>query len=558
MKRETAARLMDSRNSSSDGPGVDEKANAQQGSQFLQEGVAGLASGHGHADLPVAPVSELGRASTAQPTDASASSAAHPQTSDTVEVEVMLESNSCSGGLDADERQEGVAELVSERDHSDLPQTTSDWGYIFTPEITDAPALPHALPGLEPALPHALPGLESETQVGLCHQFDREVVIKLLRGCLAASTGGCFNQSLTEITAAAAHKEIVWGGIDDWQRLRPCLMQLLAPGPQLPQDVMAVEAVRFRDPTFTPPNPTEEFWFIHGGTNNVYGVEGSHFMPLLSVEQYQRLTSDDKFQKAKSKAKWKDMVCAVSHRGTTADDTVRDGGDCFFDSLAVRLHIHGIKLKPNAPAIVDKWMKDKYSAMDLNTGHASSDCAISRASFLMCKPSMMSQGDELNITCQAAQYRGATDGNGCDVKVAYVCLCKNSSESECLTRMLLASCTKDLARMERCIDEHTQLVLLNFQSQQIMGPFQAVSNPQLFLCPDAFGGKWPAQVQVKPMLGYFIRKAECFPHYSAGPKTPEETEELLGRLNTGDLISTRQGQAWNSAVRATASWNAFQ
>lgn len=99
--------------------------------------------------------------------------------------------------------------------------------------------------------------------------------------------------------------------------------------------------------------------------------------------------------------------------------------------------------------------------------------------------------------------------------------------------------------MKRCIGEHTQLFLQNFETHHIMGPFRAICNPQLSLCPDAFDGKFTAHVQVKPMLGDFILKARLTVQFSSGPKTAEAVSDLWKALRLGDMISTKQWQAQN-------------
>ncbi|CAE8585540.1 unnamed protein product [Polarella glacialis] len=112
--------------------------------------------------------------------------------------------------------------------------------------------------------------------------------------------------------------------------------------------------------------------------------------------------------------------------------------------------------------------------------------------------------------------------------------------------MLLASWSRDMEKMRRCICEHTQLFLQNFESHQLLGPFRAVCNPQHSFCPEAFKGRFGAQVRVKPMLGDFVVQTRIPALWLAGPMTSEEMQELWETLKTGDILSTSQRPAQNS------------
>ena len=75
-------------------------------------------------------------------------------------------------------------------------------------------------------------------------------------------------------------------------------------------------------------------------------------------------------------------------------------------------------------------------------------------------------------------------------------LCDDSTEEECLSRNLFG----DLARRLENLDEIKPGdigFLLNIDRDELIGVFRACSEPQLHIEPDAWSGKFAAQVRVE-------------------------------------------------------------
>ena len=78
----------------------------------------------------------------------------------------------------------------------------------------------------------------------------------------------------------------------------------------------------------------------------------------------------------------------------------------------------------------------------------------------------------------------------------FIMLCNNLTEGECLKRNLFG----DKAKRFQCLDEikpGDMGLLLNINKDELIGIFQACSEPQLHIEPDAWDGKFAAQMRVE-------------------------------------------------------------
>ena len=78
----------------------------------------------------------------------------------------------------------------------------------------------------------------------------------------------------------------------------------------------------------------------------------------------------------------------------------------------------------------------------------------------------------------------------------FMFMCSRSTEAECLSRALLGLPRGSFAAMENKIDDQTRIFLLNFQTREVFGPFRANGAAALDIVPEAWGGKFPAQLRV--------------------------------------------------------------
>ena len=78
----------------------------------------------------------------------------------------------------------------------------------------------------------------------------------------------------------------------------------------------------------------------------------------------------------------------------------------------------------------------------------------------------------------------------------FIMLCNNLTEGECIERNLFG----DKAKRLECLDEIKSRdigFLLNIEKDELIGIFRACSESQLHIEPDAWNGRFPAQVRVE-------------------------------------------------------------
>jgi len=106
----------------------------------------------------------------------------------------------------------------------------------------------------------------------------------------------------------------------------------------------------------------------------------------------------------------------------------------------------------------------------------------------------------------------------------YVFLCNNRTERECLERKLFGSPKSEWNRVFQ-VKEGDILFLLNYQSNRLHGVFEATSDGEMNIEPDAFDGRFPAQVRIR-------RKMRC---------PPLDEAALLPLIKRGWIRVSRRG-----------------
>ena len=77
-------------------------------------------------------------------------------------------------------------------------------------------------------------------------------------------------------------------------------------------------------------------------------------------------------------------------------------------------------------------------------------------------------------------------------------LCDDGTEEECLERNLFGDMARRLENMDE-IEPGDMGFLLNINRDELTGVFRACSIPQLHIEPDAWNGRFAAQVRVEPI-----------------------------------------------------------
>ena len=79
----------------------------------------------------------------------------------------------------------------------------------------------------------------------------------------------------------------------------------------------------------------------------------------------------------------------------------------------------------------------------------------------------------------------------------FIMICKNGTEEECIRRNLFGT-TPSSGQMLRALQIGDAGFLLNIETGALHGVFEAASQPQMHIEPDAWQGRFPLQVRVRP------------------------------------------------------------
>lgn len=96
----------------------------------------------------------------------------------------------------------------------------------------------------------------------------------------------------------------------------------------------------------------------------------------------------------------------------------------------------------------------------------------------------------------------------------FIMLCDDSTEEECLRRNLFGDMARRFENLEE-IEPGDMGLLLNINRDELIGIFRACSECQLHIKPDAWNGRFAAQVRVEPVgelqrikeAAYILKKA---------------------------------------------------
>merc|ERR1712107_616576 len=118
-------------------------------------------------------------------------------------------------------------------------------------------------------------------------------------------------------------------------------------------------------------------------------------------------------------------------------------------------------------------------------------------------------------------------------------------EAECASFGVLASPIADLERMKEYITVGTPLFLINFQSRRLMGAFKAAAPPEEDLAPEAFGGKFSAQVRIDWPDAREVAYLQT--RMKAGPKTRAEVISMMLELTEGKDLKSVKESPWSTS-----------
>lgn len=131
----------------------------------------------------------------------------------------------------------------------------------------------------------------------------------------------------------------------------------------------------------------------------------------------------------------------------------------------------------------------------------------------------------------------------------YVFSCTDATQRECQEKKLFGSPERDLSVMSACIQPGTELLLFNFESCRLLGPFVAASAPGRRLEPSAFGGKFSAHVRAELRPEAPLLEAALEGRVQGGPKNAAELEKLKQSLvERGKAVNEDLRLAWSTEL----------
>jgi hypothetical protein len=108
----------------------------------------------------------------------------------------------------------------------------------------------------------------------------------------------------------------------------------------------------------------------------------------------------------------------------------------------------------------------------------------------------------------------------------FIMLCDDSTEEECLRRNLFGDMARRLENLDE-IEPGDMGFLLNINRDELIGIFRACSGPQLHIEPDAWDGRFAAQVRVQ-LIGELQRiKDAAYILKKAGLETRQSVSGAL-------------------------------
>ena len=135
----------------------------------------------------------------------------------------------------------------------------------------------------------------------------------------------------------------------------------------------------------------------------------------------------------------------------------------------------------------------------------------------------------------------------------YMLCCTNQTEAECIRRMLFGAPKEHWQRMQKHIEVGSAVGLHNKDTQVVMGPYVAVSDPGWKLEKGARstvgnGGGFPAQVRVQAqgtVRRLVVRKREAL---KGGPMTAAQVNEYQGAVGGWAMPKPKEVSAAQNTV----------
>jgi hypothetical protein len=136
--------------------------------------------------------------------------------------------------------------------------------------------------------------------------------------------------------------------------------------------------------------------------------------------------------------------------------------------------------------------------------------------------------------------------SGDEVKTGYVFVCNTDTYKKCQTMNIFGNQSWELGKMKSHITDKTLLFLLHMDSRRLLGTFVAVGTPEKNIVPNAFDGKFEAQVRVKPASDGGLVAAQLDCRITGGPKRGTDLQFLTDALLGGTLADAAQQAAWSA------------
>eukprot|EP00927_Polykrikos_kofoidii_P009485 TRINITY_DN13951_c0_g1_i1.p1 TRINITY_DN13951_c0_g1~~TRINITY_DN13951_c0_g1_i1.p1 ORF type:complete len:733 (+),score=115.05 TRINITY_DN13951_c0_g1_i1:121-2319(+) len=175
--------------------------------------------------------------------------------------------------------------------------------------------------------------------------------------------------------------------------------------------------------------------------------------------------------------------------------------------------------------------------------------AVAKSSVVAAGPTSRAWGQSSSLAVQQKRRASTACKIENDGEDGYVFVCNNDTQRDCMNLKVLGSPASELPDMERCIRPGTQLMLFNIESFSLIGTFVAIGAPGSSLVPDAFGGRFTAQVRVA-LLEAPVVQTTIGRRLTAGSRSASEWKALRVELHSKGSVAADGGvqDAWTARL----------
>jgi len=132
----------------------------------------------------------------------------------------------------------------------------------------------------------------------------------------------------------------------------------------------------------------------------------------------------------------------------------------------------------------------------------------------------------------------------------YLFSCNNATMREVANRRLMGSPDREMAQMRKSVMPNTSIFLMNFESMQLLGPFAPDGAPEQAIVKAAFGGRFGAQLRVKPTEKLMMASIDT--RFPGGPKDAAGMRLVQSAMATARPAPPDITSLWKASAQAAS------